>query len=47
MNSIQEVVVACEIMAAAWEEYPEAHVWLRSQGSKRSGAQENGMETMQ
>ena len=35
-----------EIMASAWEKYPEAQVWLRSQGPKRSGAQKEEKETM-
>ena len=46
MGSIEEAVIAWEIMASAWEKYPEAQVWLRSQGSKRSGAQKKGKETM-
>ena len=46
MESIEEAVIAWEIMASAWKKYPEAQVWLRSQGSKRSGAQKKGKETM-
>jgi len=46
MGSIEEAVIAWEIMASAWEKYPEAQVWLRSQGLKRSGAQKKGKETM-
>lgn len=46
MGSIEEAVIAWEIMASAWEKSPEAQVWLRSQGSKRSGAQTRGKETM-
>jgi hypothetical protein len=42
MGSIEKAVIAWEIMASAWETYPEAQVWLRSQGSKRSGTQKKG-----
>jgi hypothetical protein len=38
--------VFLEIMPSAWEKYPEAQVWSRSQGPKRSGAQKKEKETM-
>ena len=46
MGSIEEAVIAREIMASVWGKSPEAQVWLRSQGSKRSGAQRREKETM-
>jgi hypothetical protein len=46
MGSIEEAVIAWEIMASAWEKNPEAQGCLRSQGSKRSGTQRKGKETI-
>jgi tetratricopeptide (TPR) repeat protein len=47
MGSVEEAVIAWEIMAPAWEKYPEAQGWLRSQASKRSGGEKKGEDTGQ